>query len=184
MATETLKASDVGTLKVTTIAEEMATLDYKPADEKKWAAMPEKDQRAVLVRKRNEQEMNAAKKLVKAFQETEEFGALAGNIKAAIKRICGKPSALGNLSRRNPFLETITALFPKPKTTVSELDIFMKTKMGRGEFRKKVRENLASAAVDSRLWVEFVEEKESWILLAKGGDQPKGWLGKEITFKA
>lgn len=162
-----------------TIKAEMTALDYTPADMGKWNALDEAAQRAILVRKRNEREMNAARKTVKAFQETKEFKALTDDVQAAIIRVCGKESTIGK-NVRNPFLETITELFPKVKTTVSELDIFMKTKMGRGEFRKKVRENLKNAAVEARLWIEFDEKSEAWTLLAKGEAQPKGWLGKPI----
>ena len=71
-------------------------------------------------------------------------------------------------------------LFPKVSMVVSELDIFMATKMGRGEFRKRVRECLKKSVPADRMWIEFNADKEEWTYLASGVTQPKGFLGKAI----
>jgi hypothetical protein len=162
------------------VADNMKALNYEPADKAAWAKLSEKEQRQVLLRKGNEREMVAAKGVIKKFQETDAYKALPANVQAAIVRVCGKTGGGGGGARRNPFVETITALFPKVGASVSELDIFKKTKMGRGEFRKRVREALKSAEADARMWIEFNEEKESWTLIGQGANQPKGWLGKPI----
>jgi len=159
------------------IKKEMERLNYTPADPAKWNKMTTEEQRQVLVRKSNEREMVAAKGLVRKFQATKEFKALPEDLQAAITRICGKS---GGGARSNPFMDTLAGLFPKVKTSISELDIFKATKMGRGEFRKRVREALKSADKDARLWIEFDETKEAWTLLAIGGDKPAGFLGKDI----
>ncbi len=168
------------TTKTVSIADEMKSLSYTPADMAAWNKLDESAQRSVLVRKRNEREMNAARKLVKGFVQTDEFGKLPKDLQAAITRICGKTGGGSGGGRKNPFGDKLAGLFPKVKTAVTELDIFMATKMGRGEFRKRVREALKGATVEGRLWIEFNDETESWVLLAIGGDKPAKFAGKDI----
>ena len=160
---------------------ERASLNYTPANQDAWEALSANEQRQVLIRKRNEQEMAAAKNVVKAFLSTKDSAVLPGNVTEAITRMLGKPSALGTgLSRGNPFMDNVRAMFQEIGDAVSELAVFKATKMGRGEFRKKVRENLKSSAPANRYWLEFDDGAESWVLLAIGGDQPDGFKGKAI----
>lgn len=162
------------------IKDRMKAIDYVPADPKAWAAKTEKEQHEILVRKENEREMVAARATIRKFAQTKEYAALPEDVRNAITRACGKSGGGSGGGRKNPFMDTLRTLFPKAGTTISELDIFKATKMGRGEFRKRVREALKSAAPAERIWVEFNEDKESWVLLSVGADQPKGWLGKAI----
>ena len=130
------------------------------------------------IRDKNNKEMREAKHAVIKFQETKEFKALPEDVQSNIKRICGKTRIASATS--NPFREQIKGLFPKLGTKVSELDIFMRTKMGRGEFRKKARELLKKSSSADRMWVEFDEDTESWELLQIGGEAPKKFHGKAI----
>lgn len=166
------------------IKKEMTALNYEPADMDKWNALTLEEQRQVLVKKRNEHEMNDAKKLLRAYLTTEDSAALPEDVKAAIVRIIGKTGGgkgRSAASGPSPFVKSLMALFPSIGTSVDELAIFKATKMGRGEFRKRVRETLKSADANSRMWIEFDESAEAWTLLAVGGKQPEGFKGKAIA---
>ena len=169
------------TAKTPELANRMKAIEYTPADMAAWNKLTEKEQHAMLVRKENEREMVAARATVRKFQDTKDFSALPKDVQDAIVRVCGKTGggAKGG-PKGSPFMDTLKELFPKVKAAVTELDIFMKTKMGRGEFRKRVREALKSAAPAERMWIEFNDEKESWVLLAVGAEMPAGFKGKDI----
>ena len=146
----------------------------------KTAEKTEADKKAhqKAIRDKNNAEMKAAKKVVTLFQETDEFKALSEDVKAALKRICGKTRAA--VASKDSFADTLAAMFAKVGDSVAELDIFLKTKMGRSEFRKRVRESLKKAEKSARQWVEFDEDTESWTLLGTGEKMPKGFKGKAI----
>lgn len=129
------------------------------------------------VRDKNNKEMKAAKKALVQFQDTPEYAALPKNVQEAVTRVCGKVRAAGMV---DTFASTLTKLFPKLGDSQSELDIFMETKMGRGEFRKRVRETLKKAEPSARQWIEFDAKTEKWTLLAIGTKQPKAFQGKAI----
>jgi hypothetical protein len=164
-----------------TVKQWQEDLGYEPKDQKEFDAKPEKEQREILTRKQNEQEMNAARKTVKAFMETDEYTALPKNVREAIKRMAGKAAGAGLVARPSIIKTEILPKLKKVGDSISELDIFMATKMGRGEFRKKVREYLKSTDAADRQWIEFDEKSESWTLIGKGAKQPKAWAGKPIA---
>ena len=130
------------------------------------------------VRAKNDKEMKDARKKVATFMDTEEYTSLPEDVKSAIKRIVGKKRAAA--TGTDTFASKLIEMFPTVSSRVAELDIFMKTKMGRGEFRKRVRETLKKAEHKDRMWIEFDEGTEEWIYLAKGIKQPKGFAGKAI----
>lgn len=153
----------------------------KPAD----SLTPEEAKKAheKAIKDKNQKEMKAAKKIVVAFQDTAEYKALAPEIQAALKRICGKVR-VGGIGGGNTgsdvFVDRLKAMFPKVGTSVDELEIFKATKMGRGEFRKRVRESLKRAEPANRMWVEFNADTEKWTFLARQVDLPEGFKGKAI----
>ena len=129
------------------------------------------------IRDKNNSEMKAAKAHLSKFQDTSEFSALPADVQKAIKRVCGKVRVT---AARDSFADTLKTLFVTVGDAVTELDIYLKTKMGRGEFRKRIRESLKKATPEARMWVEFNETTESWELLAVGVDLPKGFRGAPI----
>ena len=130
------------------------------------------------VRAKNDKEMKVARKKVAEFMDTQKYTSLPEDVKSAIKRIVGKKRAAA--TGTDTFASKLVEMFPTVSSRVAELDIFMKTKMGRGEFRKRVRETLKKAEHKDRMWIEFDEGTEEWIYLAKGIKQPKGFAGKAI----
>jgi len=149
-------------------------------DEAKNAEKKEADRKAhdKAVRAKNDKEMKDARKKVSEFMETQEYTKLPDDVKSAIKRIVGKKRTAA--AGTDTFATKLIEMFPTVSSRVAELDIFMQTKMGRGEFRKRVRETLKKSEHKDRMWIEFDEGTEEWIFLAKGIKQPKGFLGKAI----
>lgn len=134
------------------------------------------------IRDKNNKEMKEAKSLLTKFQDAPEYSKLPENVQAALKRVCGKARIAG--VAKDSFADQLKVMFPKVGVAVKELDIFLKTKMGRGEFRKRIRESLKKAEKANRLWVEFVEETESWVLLGIGEKMAKGFNGAPIDVVA
>lgn len=134
------------------------------------------------IRDKNNKEMKDAKGILSKFKDTPEFKKLPENVQAALIRVCGKARVAG--TQKDSFADQLTGMFPKVGAKVKELDVFLKTKMGRGEFRKRIRESLKKADKSARQWVEFDEDTESWALLGTGEKMPKGFLGKAIDAPA
>ena len=167
------------------IAEALIALDYTP-DAAKWAAKDDKAKWQEITKKKNEREVKAARKTVNAFATSDDAAKLPKDVVAAMLRIA--PTAgtrkAGGGGSKNPFMDNMRTLFPKKGTAVTEIDVFMATKMGRGEMRAKVRTNLKNGTPAERMWIEFDDKTESWVLLAVGEKQPKGWLGQVIDVPA
>ena len=141
-----------------------------------------KEAREKLIRDTNNAEMKAAKGKLKAFTDTAPYAKLPKDVQEAITRVIGKAAFGGGGTRASgpTFVDTLIEKFADVGTAISELDIFKETKMGRSEFRKRVREALKKAVPAARRWIEFNEDTESWVLLAVGADQPKAFKGKSI----
>lgn len=139
-----------------------------------------KEAREKLIRDTNNAEMKAAKATLKAFSTTKEYGKLTTDVQAAITRVIGKAAFGGGATRTNTFADSTMEMFGEVGTSISELAIFKKTKMGRSEFRKRVREALKKADPAARRWIEFNETTEEWTLHAIGAAQPTEFKGKAI----
>ena len=161
-----------------------AAMDKKTEETKEMTAAEAKEAREKLIRDTNNAEMKAAKAKLKAFAETPEYGKLPKDVQEAITRCIGKAAfgggGGGGIHTGPTFASETAEMFKEVGTAVHELEIFKKFKMGRSEFRKRVRETLKKSEPASRLWIEFDATKESWVLLAKGVNQPKNWAGKDL----
>jgi len=167
-----------------TIEQALTALDYTPVAEK-WDVKDDKAKWQEITKKKNEQEVKAAKVTLNAFATSDAASKLDALVVAAMLRLApAKATRSGGGGQKNPFMDNMRTLFPKKGTAVTEIDVFMATKMGRGEMRAKVRQNLKNGAVAERMWIEFDEAKESWVLLSIGEAQPKGWLGQAIDAPA
>jgi len=174
------KANPVISQETMTIEQALEALNYTP-DAEKWAKKDEKAKWQEITKKKNEKEVKAAKAIVNSFATSDDAAKLPKEVVYAMLRLAPtKSTRTGGGSVKNPFMDNMRTLFPKKGTAVTEIDVFMATKMGRGEMRAKVRQNLKNGAPESRMWIEFDEAKESWVLLAVGEKQPKGWLGQAI----
>ena len=162
-----------------TIEQALEELNYKPV-EATWAKLTEDQKWGAINRKRNEREVGAAKETLTTFVNTPAGEKLPQEVKDSIQRLTRKAFGGAGKGRANIFLDKIKELFPKAGAKVSELDIFKATKMGRGEMKAKIRENLKSNPADERMWIELDAAKEVWVLLSVGAGQPKGWLGKDL----
>ena len=167
-----------------TIEEACAALDYTPNADS-WDKKDDKAKWQEITKKKNERQVIAAKKVVNTFASSDDAKSLPPEVVTAMLRLAPTRQArTGGGGSKNPFMDNMRALFPKKGTSVSEIDVFVATKMGRGEMRAKVRTNLKSASPEARMWIEFLPELEEWTLLAVGAKQPKGWKGQDIDAKA
>ena len=167
-----------------TIEEACIALEYTPNADS-WDKKDDKAKWQEITKKKNERQVKAAKTIVNTFASSDDAKALPPEVVEAMLRLAPtKSTRTGGGGTKNPFMDNMRALFPKKGTTVSEIDVFVATKMGRGEMRAKVRTNLKSAEPASRMWIEFLPELEEWTLLAVGAKQPKGWKGQAIEDKA
>lgn len=60
---------------------------------------------------------------------------------------------------------------------LTEMDIFKAFKIGRPEMVTKIRILVLCPNPDDRVWVKFDEEKETYFVVGKGAEPPKGWDG-------
>ncbi len=159
----------------------------RPMKVDKKTPLTDKEWREKNIKDHNAQEMRTAKSLLKKFSGTPEYSALPADIQAAMIRVIGKVGGGGTGrtgSGSDSFAATLRTMFVKVSDSLDEFDVFKATKMGRGEFRKRVRESLKKAAFEDRQWVEFNETTEEWELLARGKKMPKGFRGKAIDMTA
>lgn len=161
-------------------------LGYKPKADK-WAEKTDDQKWQELRKKRNEQEVKAARKIVHEFATADHKVPLDAALVAALLRLAPAPGTSkksGGNGMKNVFMDNMKELFPKVGTTATEIEVFAATKYGRGEMKAKIRQNLKKAAPEERMWIQLDEKKEQWKLLAKGGDQPKAWNTSAVFQKA
>jgi len=60
---------------------------------------------------------------------------------------------------------------------LSEMDVFKQFKIGRPEMVTKIRILVLCPNPDDRVWARFDEAKESYFVVGKGANPPKGWDG-------
>jgi len=162
-----------------TIGDALVRIGYNPADG--FDAKPEKEQWSMIRAKQIEYAKRDAVGVLAGFVEQDAFDALPTEIQDAIKVLAVKRTGGGgNLNVRNVFMDTLKSFLSEVGDQVDELDLFKELKMGRGEIRAKIRENLKKADPKDRLWVELDEDAEAWVLIGTGKKQPKGWNGAAI----
>lgn len=168
------------TTETMTIQEACAAIDYTPAAG--WEYKTEKQQWSMIKAKRIERAVRDAKNvLATKLVGTELFETLPEDIQEAIKTIAVKRTGGGGGGvRKNVFMDTLKGFLSDIGDTVGELEMFKATKMGRGEIRAKIRENLKNADPADRFWVELDSENEEWVLIGTGAEQPEGWEGAAI----
>lgn len=143
-------------------APELSKADQEKAE--KHAARRAKDQKkATLVK--------AAKATLKTFLTTAVCDALPEDVKSALTLITSRSER----TRGANWLDLFNTIFPEVGSSITELDLFLKTKMGRGEFRRKVQYAIKKTEPENRFWVSFCDEKETWTLKGKGADAPEGF---------
>jgi len=167
-------------LKGMTVKEACEAIGYTPAAG--FEDKTEKEQWSMINAKNLEYARRDAVTELRGFMEDKLFETLPKGIQAAIRMIAEKRAGFGGGggAKRNVFMDTLSSFLAKKGDTVSELDLFKALKMGRGEIRAKVRENLKKSAPEHRVWVELDEDAEVWVLLGTGAKQPKGWKGAAI----
>jgi hypothetical protein len=147
------------------------------AKEAKKDAKLSKEEEAKLADKKarraeSKKVLKAAKATLHDYMATADFKKLPKEVQDAINRLAAKRKSGG--VRKN-WMDLFTGLFPKIGASIHELDLFKQTKMGRGEFRKKVRHALKKAEPEQRMWITFNEKAETWTLLGTGKDTPDGF---------
>lgn len=165
------------------VAAACEAIGYTP--EAGFSDKPEKQQRSMIRAKQLEYARREAVGQLGAFVDTDAFRALPEEVKEAIrtiavKRVGGFAGGSGGGGARNIFMDTISEYLGKKGDMVDELTLFKALKMGRGEIRAKIRENLKKAEPESRMWVVLDETAEAWKLIGIGAKQPKAWTGAPI----
>lgn len=167
------------TTETMTIQEACAAIDYTPADG--FSDKPEKEQWAMIRAKRIERARRDAVAKLGELVGTDYFSALPEEFQEAIRTVAVKRTGGGGGgARKNVFMDTLRGHLVNAGDQVDELELFRALKMGRGEIRAKIRENLKNAEPKNRFWVELDEDAEAWVLLGTGKKQPKGWKGAPI----
>jgi len=162
-----------------TISEACTAIAYNPAAG--FENKTEKQQWSMIKAKRIERAVRDAKSVLADFVGCAAYTGLDESIQAAITTIAVKRTGGGGGGiRRNVFMDTLRGHLVEVGDSVDELTMFKDTKMGRGEIRAKIRENLKSAELDDRFWVELDADSEEWVLIGLGEDQPDGWNGNPI----
>lgn len=142
---------------------------------------PEKDQWSMIRAKQIEYAKRDAIGVLAGFVESDIFDSIPAEYQDAIRTLAVKRTGGGGgLNTRNIFMDTIKSFLTEKGDGVDELDLFKELKMGRGEIRAKIRENLKKATPADRFWVELDEDAEQWVLIGTGAKQPKGWNGAPL----
>lgn len=131
-------------------------------------------------KKQLDAETKAAKQALGKLTQSEEWSKIKKTIPkdavAGIERLALIPGVGGgNPAFGKTMNDQLDELFGKVGTTLSELDVFKATKMGRRELQKKVREALQRSIKTERRWIAFNEGSESWTYMGKGETPPKGF---------
>lgn len=164
-----------------TIEQACLEIDYNPVP-KTWAKKSDKEKWSMIKAKRIERRMRDARKVLAKADARGEFASCSKLVQEAIKNLTAVAERTGNpnLGARNVFMENINKLFKNVNDRVSELDMFVATKMGRGEIRAKVRENLINAQPENRVWLQLDDKAGEWVLIGTGAKQPAEWASKPI----
>jgi hypothetical protein len=166
-------------LKGMTVTEACEAIGYNPADG--FYSKPEKEQWSMIRAKNLEYARRDAATALGTFVENELFATLPEDVQEAIRLIGVKRTGGGGGgARKNVFMDTLRDALVNVGDQVDELELFKSLKMGRGEIRAKIRENLKNAEPSARFWVELDEDAEAWVLIGTGKKQPKGWKGAAI----
>lgn len=163
-----------------TIAEACAAIDYNPAPG--FENKTESQQWSMIKAKRIERAKRDAVNVLGEFMTAPAYKKLADEIKDAIATLAVKRTGGGGFggARKNVFMDNLKSFLVNVGDKVDELEMFKATKMGRGEIRAKIRENLKNAKPEDRFWVELDAETENWTLIGLGADQPEAWQGAPI----
>lgn len=122
--------------------------------------------------------LNKAKTVLFTFIETDEYKALADDVKDAIVRLAKKASPTSAKASTQGFLQE---LFPEVGHVLDEFELFKSTKMGRAEMRKKVFYAMKKCANPAeKMWVRFDKALESWVLDSIGSDVPSNWTDADL----
>lgn len=157
-----------------TIQQAIDEIGYNPSDV--FWTKTDAQQWSMIKAKRIEYAQRDAKNTLAPFVGTDAFSALPEEIQEAIKTIAVKRTGGGGGgARKNVFMDTLRGFLVKKGDTVDELEMFKATKLGRGEIKAKVRENLKNADPADRYWVQLDADAEAWVLIGKGEKQPAKW---------
>lgn len=131
------------------------------------------------VKKQKQEQRKAARKFLRSQISNDK---LPEDVRKAIALAIGSGSGGG--SAGYPVLDKIRELFANSKDgRVNVLDVFKATKMGIGEMRKRVRQLIRDVAPADRLWIDYDDVKEEWVLQGKGEKAPANWKGYKLPVK-
>lgn len=91
----------------------------------------------------------------------------------AIKLLLG----FGKEKKQGQLVEIRNMLVATGATGVTEMALFQKYKIGRGEMARNIRAYINAVDENDRVWCTFNAEKETYFCVGKGKDAPKGWDG-------
>lgn len=135
-------------------------------------AKKEKTPEQIEVADQKKAERIAAKELVRSFMKDLEDKELKDAIILLIgtgqRRAGGGGRTNVNALLRDAFLAD---------DEISEMDLFLKFKIGRPEMTTKIRIFLKTPNPEDRVWVTFDADSEVYKVVGLGAETPKGWDG-------
>lgn len=144
----------------------------KPAEKTAKVVDPEKAKKAEAKKAARKQ---ARERIVKFLADNaDQLGGLVDDVKLFIGS--GKAPGSG-LKRSSVNVELRQALLDAGDKGLTEMDVFKTFRIGRPEMVTKIRILVLCPNPADRVWVKFDEASETYKVVGKGANPPKGWDG-------
>lgn len=131
----------------------------------------EKTPEQVAARKAKQSNIKAAKKFLRDYAKSVE----SKEAQDAILLLVGTGER-GAAASGSGIASRLYEFFADGRKEATELEVFKAFKIGVGETRKRVRAFLKMEPAE-RLWVQYDEKGEKWLVLGKGAKAPAGYNG-------
>jgi len=119
-------------------------------------------------------ERNEAKNRVREYIKSLEDG---DKLKADLVLLIGTGHRAGGGGGQKSTLNKTLREFFIENGEATEMDLFLKFKVGRPDMAYRAKLFIKTPNVDDRLWIKFDEVEEKYILVGQGADVPEGWDG-------
>jgi len=98
-------------------------------------------------------------------------------LKESIYLLVGSGMRATRVATKSVNAALLEAIIEAGDSGLSEMDIFLKFKIGRPEMVTKVRIFVKSQNPEDRVWVKFNESAETYSVVGYGKNPPEGWDG-------
>lgn len=151
------------------MAKKNAKIDENVMAEKNVDVMVNPDKEAKKAeRKAKTQEARAILRNFAKMTDNEE-------VKESIFLLFGTGSRAPRMATKSINVALLEAIIEAGDQGLSEMDIFMKFKIGRPEMVSKCRIFVKTQNPEDRVWVKFHEDEEIYRVAGYGKNPPEGW---------